>query len=159
MFLVRYLLVYCVYIIGATPRRFLLQFISTIYQDYIAPIFDTYKPVPEGELRTSIETLTNKLKFPLHRLYIVEGLQWSTFYNLARTVIMFKISEPGEVLSSGSKRSAHANAYFFGMFNKKTIVLFDTLFGTEEKPVQSAKPSETAADPLSNGDSETKGVR
>ncbi|GAU97838.1 hypothetical protein RvY_09067 [Ramazzottius varieornatus] len=104
-------------------------FISTIYQDYIAPIFDTYKPVPEGELRTSIEALTNKLRFPLHRLYIVEG----------------------------SKRSAHANAYFFGMFNKKTIVLFDTLFGTEEKPVQSAKPSETATDPLSNRDSEIKG--
>jgi len=27
----------------------------------------------------------------------------------------------------GSKRSAHSNAYLYGMFNNKRIVLFDTL--------------------------------
>lgn len=28
----------------------------------------------------------------------------------------------------GSKRSAHSNAYFYGFFNSKRIVLYDTLF-------------------------------
>ncbi|OQV12000.1 CAAX prenyl protease 1-like protein [Hypsibius exemplaris] len=88
-------------------------FISFVYQDYIAPIFDTYKPVPEGSLREQIVALAQKLKFPLHRLYIVEG----------------------------SKRSAHANAYFFGMFNKKTIVLFDTLFGPEKENKEKETPN------------------
>lgn len=27
----------------------------------------------------------------------------------------------------GSRRSAHSNAYFYGMFKNKRIVLFDTL--------------------------------
>ena len=30
-------------------------------------------------------------------------------------------------LVDGSKRSSHSNAYFTGLFNKKRIVLFDTL--------------------------------
>ncbi|XP_055356931.1 CAAX prenyl protease 1 homolog [Paramacrobiotus metropolitanus] len=108
-------------------------FISTIYQDYIAPIFDTFKPVPEGELRKKIEALANKLKFPLHRLYIIEG----------------------------SKRSAHANAYFFGMFNKKTIVLFDTLFGPEygkSKEKESASSTAEVVPEVAEGKIQTKGT-
>ena len=31
------------------------------------------------------------------------------------------------VFFSGSKRSAHSNAYFYGFFKNKRIVLFDTL--------------------------------
>lgn len=31
------------------------------------------------------------------------------------------------MLISGSKRSAHSNAYFYGFFNSKRIVLYDTL--------------------------------
>ena len=33
----------------------------------------------------------------------------------------------------GSKRSSHSNAYFYGFFNFKRIVLFDTLLEEEEK--------------------------
>ena len=37
----------------------------------------------------------------------------------------------------GSKRSAHSNAYMYGFFNNKRIVLFDTLMNhcTEEQVV------------------------
>lgn len=70
-----------------------------IYPVFIAPLFDKYSPLEEGALRTSIEQLAAQLKFPLKQLYVVEG----------------------------SKRSAHSNAYFYGLFGSKRIVLFDTL--------------------------------
>lgn len=76
----------------------------TIYPSCIAPLFDKYTPLPEGELRTQIETLASELKFPLAQLYVVEG----------------------------SKRSAHSNAYFYGLFKTKRIVLFDTLLKNPE---------------------------
>ncbi|GJQ69235.1 hypothetical protein Trydic_g6384 [Trypoxylus dichotomus] len=76
----------------------------TIYPSYIAPLFDKYTPLPEGELRTQIEDLASELKFPLAQLYVVEG----------------------------SKRSAHSNAYFYGLFKSKRIVLFDTLLKNPE---------------------------
>lgn len=34
---------------------------------------------------------------------------------------------------SGSKRSAHSNAYMYGFWNNKRIVLYDTLFNEEMK--------------------------
>ncbi|XP_071441907.1 CAAX prenyl protease 1 homolog [Hetaerina americana] len=74
-------------------------FLMTVYPDYIAPLFDKYTALPEGELRNRIEELASSLKFPLYELYVVEG----------------------------SKRSVHSNAYFYGFFKKKRIILFDTL--------------------------------
>ena len=71
----------------------------TIYPVLIAPLFDKYTPLPEGPLKARIEALASKISFPLTKLYVVEG----------------------------SKRSAHSNAYLYGFFNNKRIVLFDTL--------------------------------
>lgn len=71
----------------------------TLYPTVIAPLFDKFVPLPEGSLRQGIENLASKLHFPLSQVYIVEG----------------------------SKRSAHSNAYFSGLFGAKRIVLFDTL--------------------------------
>lgn len=71
----------------------------TIYPVWIAPLFDKYTPLEEGPLRKSIEKLAASLEFPLTQLYVVEG----------------------------SKRSAHSNAYFYGWWKSKRIVLFDTL--------------------------------
>lgn len=82
----------------------ILMVLLTIYPSYIAPLFDKYTPLPEGELRTDIEKLASQLKFPLGQLYVVEG----------------------------SKRSAHSNAYFYGLFGAKRIVLFDTLLAKPE---------------------------
>ena len=70
-----------------------------IYHDFIAPCFDKYTPLPEGNLRTAIEGLASSLSFPLKKLLVVEG----------------------------SKRSAHSNAYLYGFWKNKCIVLFDTL--------------------------------
>ncbi|XP_041353885.1 CAAX prenyl protease 1 homolog [Gigantopelta aegis] len=71
----------------------------TIYADYIAPLFDKFTPLPDGDLRQEIEKLSASINFPLKKLYVVEG----------------------------SKRSSHSNAYFYGFFKNKRIVLFDTL--------------------------------
>ncbi|CAK8674319.1 unnamed protein product [Clavelina lepadiformis] len=70
-----------------------------IYPEYIAPLFDKYNPLPEGQLKQKIEELAASLQFPLKKLYVVEG----------------------------SKRSAHSNAYMYGFHKNKRIVLFDTL--------------------------------
>ena len=85
----------------------------TIYADYIAPLFDKYTPLQEGELRTKIEDLAKSLSFPLYKLYVVEG----------------------------SKRSAHSNAYMYGFYKNKRIVLFDTLI-EGYKPVEEKKEDE-----------------
>jgi STE24 endopeptidase len=71
----------------------------TFYPVYIAPLFDKFRPLEDGELRSSIEELAASLKFPLGQLFVVEG----------------------------SKRSHHSNAYFTGLWGVKRIVLFDTL--------------------------------
>ncbi|KAK9503242.1 hypothetical protein O3M35_011852 [Rhynocoris fuscipes] len=84
---------------------FMLLFLMTVYPDYIAPLFDNYTPLPEGELRTKIEELAASVDFPLYKLYLVEG----------------------------SKRSVHSNAYFYGFFKNKRIVLYDTLLKEHSK--------------------------
>merc|ERR1711874_626537 len=80
-------------------------FLMTIYPDLIAPLFDKYTPMPDGQLRTDIEELAASVEFPLYKLFVVEG----------------------------SKRSSHSNAYFYGFFKFKRIVLFDTLLEEEEE--------------------------
>lgn len=57
------------------------------------------EPLPDGELRERIEGLASRIDFPLKKLYVIDG----------------------------SKRSGHSNAYFFGFFKNKRIVLYDTL--------------------------------
>jgi len=74
-------------------------FFLTIFPIWIQPLFNKYEPLPEGELKGAIFSLAKDLKFPLTKLFVVDG----------------------------SKRSSHSNAYLFGFFNNKRIVLFDTL--------------------------------
>ena len=47
--------------------------LMTVYPDYIAPLFDKYSPLPEGELKSQIEKLAASIEFPLKKLYVVEG--------------------------------------------------------------------------------------
>jgi STE24 endopeptidase len=49
--------------------------------------------------------LAASIEFPLYKLFVVEG----------------------------SKRSSHSNAYFYGFFKFKRIVLFDTLLEEQER--------------------------
>jgi STE24 endopeptidase len=72
---------------------------QTIYPTVIAPMFNKFDPLEDGELKTAIENLAKEQNFPLTKLYKVDG----------------------------SKRSSHSNAYFVGLPWSKQIVLFDTL--------------------------------
>ena len=67
---------------------------------YIQPLFNKFEDLEDGELKTNIYKLAGDIKFPLSKIYVMDG----------------------------SKRSSHSNAYFFGLFKTKRIVLFDTLF-------------------------------
>ncbi|KAG8185666.1 hypothetical protein JTE90_008936 [Oedothorax gibbosus] len=113
-----YLWVFCVV---------LILFLVTVYADYIAPLFDNFTPLPEGELRTRIEVLAASIDFPLKKLFVVEG----------------------------SKRSAHSNAYFYGFFKNKRIVLFDTLIA-DYKPANKEEEAETTEEKENKGDGEDK---
>ena len=70
-----------------------------IYTQFIAPMFNKFTPLEDGELRDLIENYSKEVDFPLTEVYVVDG----------------------------SKRSAHSNAYFTGFGKNKRIVLFDTL--------------------------------
>ena len=170
-----------------------LMFLMTIYPEFIAPLFDKYTPLPEGELRDMIEALAAKLHFPLKKLYVVEGertkrtsdneqavhvcfvneeSKWDIINTLSYLIIAYSVLTLIYTYSavfllffvvlfvlflsilsefqyfrgiisvfSGSKRSAHSNAYFYGFFNNKRIVLFDTLLQDWE-----SKTSESEAD-------------
>mmetsp|Transcript_6499 Transcript_6499/g.20474 ORF Transcript_6499/g.20474 Transcript_6499/m.20474 type:complete len:498 (-) Transcript_6499:64-1557(-) len=71
----------------------------TIYPVVIQPMFNKYEPLEPGPLRSAIEALAASVDYPLYKLFTVDG----------------------------SKRSGHSNAYMFGFFKSKRIVLFDTL--------------------------------
>lgn len=70
-----------------------------IYPNWIAPLFNKFTPLEEGQLRNDIFSLSEKLGFSTEGIFIMDG----------------------------SKRSLHANAYFAGLGSQKRIVLFDTL--------------------------------
>lgn len=70
-----------------------------IYPSLLAPLFNKFTPLEEGELKSEILSLAEKVGFRTDGLFVMDA----------------------------SKRSGHANAYFTGVFGKKRIVLFDTL--------------------------------
>jgi STE24 endopeptidase len=69
------------------------------YPMLIAPLFNKFEPLPEGELRSRILQLAEQVGFKTNGIFSMDG----------------------------SKRSAHSNAYFTGIGKAKRIVLFDTL--------------------------------
>ena len=73
--------------------------IQPLFVHVIAPMFNKFTPLEEGELRKEIEKYTSKVDFPLMRIDIMDG----------------------------SKRSAHSNAYFTGFGKSRRIAIFDTL--------------------------------
>lgn len=70
-----------------------------IYPTWIAPLFNKFEPLPEGDAKTRIEALLARCGFRSNGLFVMDG----------------------------SKRSAHGNAYFTGFGDNKRIVFFDTL--------------------------------
>lgn len=73
--------------------------VQIIYPKFIAPLFNKFEPLPEGELRTKLEDLLQKTGFKSDGLFVMDA----------------------------SKRSGHSNAYFSGFGKSKRIVLYDTL--------------------------------
>jgi STE24 endopeptidase len=71
----------------------------TIFPRWIAPLFNRFTPLEEGELRSRIEALLARCGFRSEGLFVMDG----------------------------SKRSSHGNAYFTGFGTHKRIVFFDTL--------------------------------
>lgn len=88
------------FILYACGFIFVVQLVfMTIFPTLIQPLFNKFSPLEEGELKTAIEDLAAGQKFPLTKLFVIDG----------------------------SKRSSHSNAYFTGLPWSKQIVLFDTL--------------------------------
>jgi len=73
--------------------------VQPLFVHVIAPMFNKFKPLENGELRTAIEEYSKMVKFPIGRIDVMDG----------------------------SKRSAHSNAYFSGLGKSRRIALFDTL--------------------------------
>lgn len=48
-------------------------FMMVVYPEFIAPLFDKYTPLPQGDLREQIEKLAASIEFPLYKLFVVEG--------------------------------------------------------------------------------------
>jgi STE24 endopeptidase len=70
-----------------------------IFPTFIAPLFNKFTPLEDGELKARIEALLAKCGFHSSGLFVMDG----------------------------SKRSTHGNAYFTGFGKTKRIVFFDTL--------------------------------
>lgn len=70
-----------------------------IYPTFIAPIFNKFKPLEDESLRARVTALMQRCGFAAKGLFVMDG----------------------------SRRSAHANAYFTGFGAAKRVVFYDTL--------------------------------
>jgi STE24 endopeptidase len=70
-----------------------------IYPTVIAPLFNKFDPLPDEALKARVQALMQRCGFAAKGLFVMDG----------------------------SRRSAHANAYFTGLGAAKRVVFFDTL--------------------------------
>lgn len=80
-----------------------VQFAAPIW---ILPLFNTFTPMPEGELRRRIEGYADSANLPLSGIFLMDG----------------------------SRRSTKSNAFVAGLGRKKRIALYDTLAESLEVP-------------------------
>ncbi len=76
-----------------------MLFLHFIAPTWIMPLFNTFTPLEEGELRNRIFDYARSVNFPLENLFVMDG----------------------------SKRSTKSNAFFTGFGKHKRIAFFDTL--------------------------------
>lgn len=81
---------------AVTVFTLIMQYVAPTW---IMPLFNKFTPLEEGELKTKIEAYTEKVKFPLKGLFVIDG----------------------------SKRSSKSNAFFTGFGKNKRVALYDTL--------------------------------
>ena len=70
-----------------------------LYPTVIAPLFNKFEPLPDETLKARVQALMQRCGFAAKGLFVMDG----------------------------SRRSAHANAYFTGFGAAKRVVFFDTL--------------------------------
>jgi STE24 endopeptidase len=70
-----------------------------VYPTFIAPLFNKFKPLDDAALKARVNALMQRCGFAAKGLFVMDG----------------------------SKRSAHANAYFTGFGASKRVVFYDTL--------------------------------
>jgi len=73
--------------------------VNVIYPTIIAPIFNKFTPLEDGELKTDIESMMNGVGLKSDGVFVLDA----------------------------SKRDSRLNAYFGGLGKSKRVVLFDTL--------------------------------
>ncbi len=73
--------------------------VLVLYPTVIAPLFNKFKPLDDETLKTRVTALMQRCGFAAKGLFVMDG----------------------------SKRSAHANAYFTGFGAAKRVVFYDTL--------------------------------
>ena len=78
--------------------------VLAIYPTFVAPLFNKFSPMQDGDLKARIEALLAKCGFKSQGLFVMDG----------------------------SRRSSHGNAYFTGFGKAKRIVFFDTLLSRLE---------------------------
>ena len=83
-----------------------MLFVQFIAPTVIAPLFNKFTPMQDGEMKKRIEGLIARCGFTSKGLFVMDG----------------------------SKRSSHGNAYFTGFGKSKRIVFFDTLLSRLEIP-------------------------
>jgi len=98
-----------IYLVMAMGRNFwiyfwviitvVILFLNMFYTSIFLPIFNKITPLEDGELKNAITEYSQKVKFPLTNIFVMDG----------------------------SKRSSKGNAFFSGIGKKKKVVLFDTL--------------------------------
>jgi STE24 endopeptidase len=80
-----------------------LQYVSP---RYLMPLFNKFTPLPDGVLKSAIQTLCQSCAFPVKELFVIDG----------------------------SRRSTKGNAFFAGFGNNKRIALYDTLIEKHPQP-------------------------
>jgi STE24 endopeptidase len=83
-----------------------MLFMQFIAPTVIAPLFNKFSPMQDGEMKQRIEALIARCGFTSKGLFVMDG----------------------------SKRSSHGNAYFTGFGKSKRIVFFDTLLSRLDIP-------------------------
>jgi len=80
--------------------------ILVLYPTVIAPLFNKFEPLADESLKARVQALMQRCGFAAKGLFVMDG----------------------------SKRSAHANAYFTGFGASKRVVFFDTLLSKLSPP-------------------------
>ncbi len=76
-----------------------LVLMQPLFTLFIAPMFNKFTPLEDGELKDRINSFAQSVNFPISRIDVMDG----------------------------SRRSSKSNAYFSGLGKNKRIALFDTL--------------------------------